>query len=183
MADEHSGNLNSEQIKTIVASVFFGVVMCFGYWKFFWKPFADKKADAAMKIAKIDSDIARAVGVTSKETSLSGEIAELSKLEADAEKRLPKDKRLPDLLRSLGSIGRSCHVNIASFTPQPQREQTYYIEVPYQVTVTGGFNDVGRFMAVLATSQRLFTVRDMNINAAQGGVNANFMLVSYQYKG
>ncbi len=183
MADEQAKNLSGEQIKNIAVIILFSVVLSVVYLKLFWKPIADKKADAEVKISKIDAEIAKAIGITVKESALTNEIAELSKLEADASKRLPKDKKLPDLLRTLVGMAHSYHVNIAAITPQPQHEQTYYSEVPYQMTLSGGYNDVGRFVSVLATSQRVFTIRDMTMTASPNGISATFILVSFQYKG
>jgi len=175
--------MSGELAKILAASVMFGGVFCFGYWKFLWKPYAVRKADAVAKVEKINQDIAKAKGMAARLEPLNAEIKELKLREADAEKRLPKGRKLPDMIRSLSGLAKNHNVSLAAITPLPTREQVYYTEIPYMITLTGGYHSVGRFLAELATSQRIFTVRDLNISASGGGTQASFVLVAYQYRG
>ncbi|MFA5160667.1 MAG: type 4a pilus biogenesis protein PilO [Elusimicrobiales bacterium] len=180
---EQRDQASGELAKIIAASVMFCGMFGFGYWKFLWKPYAARKADAVGRVERINQEISKAKGMAAKLEPLNAEIRELRLREADAEKRLPKGRKLPDMIRSLTALARDKSVFISAITPLPTREQVYYTEIPYALTITGGYHAVGRFLAEIATSQRIFTVRDVNMSVAGAGIQASFVLVAYQYKG
>jgi len=185
MADT-AGNskLSGDQLKTIIAGVVFAALAGFGYFKYLWQPYAARKADGLAKITDINSRIAKAKGTAGRLDALNRELKELSLREQDAEKRLPKGKKVPDLLRTVMNLSRYNAVTINSFSSQGAKDLAYHSEVRYIMQVTGNYHALGRFLAALATSQRLFAVRDLNVRGADSGnSSASFVLIAYQYKG
>ena len=175
-------NFGAEQIKVLAALVIFSGVVGFFYWKYVWVPFSKRTAAAETKIAAASQEIAKALGMVKRLDSLDKEIAQLRAQETDAEKRLPKGKKLPDLIYTVMAISRRTDVVIGSISPQNSTDKQYYTEVRYQLAATGRYHALGRFLATMATSQRVFSIQNLSLSSDGDKVTARFTLVAYQYK-
>src|SRR5678815_1158301 len=73
------------------------------YVKFFWLPIAQAKAEAT---EKIEPKIVKAKQQAARLERLQAEIASLNERAAEAEKRLPKTKSVPDILLSISALAQ-----------------------------------------------------------------------------
>jgi type IV pilus assembly protein PilO len=164
-----------------VLFVIFGVV----YVKFFWLPIAQAKAEATEKIEQIETKIVRAKQQAARLGRLQEEIASLNERAAEAEKRLPKTKSVPDILLAISALAQKNRVAIQNFAPGSMKSQQYFTELQYPLTIKGSYHNVGRFLAAVALEERIFNVKDVNYPAADsnGDMTVTFTLLSYQYKG
>ena len=164
----------------VLFAVFIGV-----YVKFFWLPIAQAKSEAATKIGEIEAKIMKAKQQAARLERLQAEIASLNERAAEAEKRLPKMKSVPDILLAMSSLAQKNRVVIQSFAPGPQKSQTYFVELAYPLAIKGSYHNIGRFLAAVALEERIFNVRDIRYPAADaiGDMTVTFTLLSYQYKG
>ena len=169
----------------IAAGAFLFAVFIGVYVKFFWLPIASAKAEAKTKIAEIQAKIVKAKKQAARLERLQTEIASLNERAAEAEKRLPKTKSVPDILLAISSLAQKNRVLVQSFTPGPLRVQPYFTELTYPLSVKGSYHNIGRFLAAVALEERIFNVRDINYPAAgpEGEMTVTFTLISYQYKG
>lgn len=167
-------------VGAVLFLVFIGV-----YVKFFWLPIAQAKAEATAKIAEIEAKIAKAKQQAARLERLQAEIASLNERAAEAEKRLPKTKSVPDILLSISALAQKHRVSIMSFSPGPQKSQTYFIELAYPLAIKGSYHNIGRFLAALSLEERIFNVRNISYPSADaiGDMTVTFTLLSYQYKG
>jgi type IV pilus assembly protein PilO len=177
--------LSKEQQQYVGAGAIAFALVGFVYIKFFWLPISQKKADLADQIEQIDRKISKAQAQASRLHRLQDELSTLNRQAGEAEKRLPKEKSVPDILVSMAGLAQRYHVSIMSFSPGPQKAQTYFIELSYPMTITGTYNDVGRFLAAVALEERIYNVRGISFPrpAANGQMTVNFTLLTYQYKG
>lgn len=173
-----------EQQYAAVGAVLF-IVFSVVYIKFFWLPISAAKEEATAKIAAIEAKITKAKQQAARLERLQAEIASLNERAAEAEKKLPKTKSVPDILLSISALAQKNRVTIQSFSPGPQKSQTYFIELNYPTSIRGSFHNIGRFLAALSLEERIFNIRDINYPAtdALGEMTVTFTLLSYQYKG
>jgi len=155
------------------------------YIQFFWLPITQKKEELTTQISEIESKISKAEAQASRLKRLQDELATLNQRAAEAERRLPKTKSVPDVLNSLNSIGVKYDVSIQSFSPGAATTKQYFIELNYPMTVRGRYHDIGRFLAAIALEERIFNVKDIVFPTpgGDGTMVVNFTLVTYQYKG
>lgn len=155
------------------------------YIKFFWLPISDKRAELTEQIEQIEQKISKAEAQASRLTRLQAELASLNQQAIEAEKRLPKDKDVPDILVTLSRLAEKNRVTILGFSPGPQKSQQYFIELQYPMTVKGSYHNIGRFLASIALETRIFNMKDVVYPAAdgQGEMSVTFTLLTYQYKG
>ncbi len=167
-----------------VGAVLF-IVFSVVYVKFFWLPIAAAKDEATAKIEAIEAKIVKAKQQAARLERLQAEIASLNERAAEAEKKLPKTKSVPDILLSLSALAQKSRVTIQSFSPGPQKTQTYFIELNYPLSIRGSYHNIGRFLAALSLEERIFNIKDINYPTtdANGEMTVTFTLLSYQYKG
>ncbi|MDE2491925.1 MAG: type 4a pilus biogenesis protein PilO [Elusimicrobia bacterium] len=177
--------LSKQQQQYLAAGVFLSAVVIFLYVWFFWLPISKKQSELSDQIEQTDRKIAQAKAEASRLKQLQGELAVLKQQASDAEKRLPREKSVPDILDTLSSLARKYNVTILKFAPGPQKSQQYFVELDYPMSISGRYNDIGRFLAAIALEERIFNVRDVVYPgaAADGKISASFTLLTYQYKG
>jgi type IV pilus assembly protein PilO len=76
---------------------------------------------------------------------------------------LPTDRQLGSLLRKITLAGQETGVRFLRFKPTAPKNETYYTEMPVQIAVSGGYHQVGSFLAELANLRRIVTVCDMSL--------------------
>jgi type IV pilus assembly protein PilO len=155
------------------------------YVKLFWLPIKDKQQELSDQIAQIETKIAKAEAQASRLTRLQSELATLNQQAVEAEKRLPKDKDVPDVLVTLAKLAEKNRVAIQGFAPGPQKAQQYFTELAYPMSVKGSYHNVGRFFAAVALETRIFNIKDVVYPSSDGSgeMIVTFTLLTYQYKG
>jgi type IV pilus assembly protein PilO len=78
--------------------------------------------------------------------------------------QLPKEKEIPDLLKSIDSKGRESDIDFLYFKPQPIIAKEFYGEVPINLSVKGGFHNLALFLNKLAGLSRLINISSIKIN-------------------
>jgi type IV pilus assembly protein PilO len=177
--------LTKQQQQTIAGGAFFFLVATGLYVKFFWLPISDKQKDLADQIQQIDNKIQKAEAQASRLKRLQDELSTLNQQAVEAEKRLPKNKDVPEILITLSHLADKYHVAIQNFSPGPSKSQQFFVELAYPMTVKGSYHNIGRFFAAIALQTRIFNVRDVVYPAAggDGEMTVTFTLLTYQYKG
>src|SRR5215831_2510527 len=106
-------------------------------------------------------------------------VADLPRFEAEyqqlhdrwimAAELLPADHEMPALLRKLTLAGEQTGVTFVSFKPASIRPETYYTEMPIDITVHGDYHQTGAFLAELANMRRIVTVQNLKVTANDKG--------------
>ncbi len=177
--------LSKQQQQYVAAGAFMFAALGFVYVKFFWLPIAAAKAEATQKIEEIEAKIVKAKQQAARLERLQAEIASLNERAVEAEKRLPKTKSVPDILLAISALAQKNRVVIQSFTPGPTKNQQYFVELAYPLSIRGSYHNIGRFLAAVALEERIFNVTNVNYPSADalGDMTVTFTLISYQYKG
>jgi type IV pilus assembly protein PilO len=96
---------------------------------------------------------------------------------------LPTDRQLSTLLRKITLAGQQTGVQFVRFKPNALRPSEYHTELPVQISVTGGYHDIGSFLAELANLRRIVTVSNLhltsNLRPDDGTTTAEFVASAY----
>lgn len=102
-------------------------------------------------------------------------VADLPRFEAEYEQLhqrwemaaelLPADKQVPALLRKITLAGQQTGVSFVLFRPSAPRNDTYYTEMPVEITVNGNYHQVGAFLAELSNMRRIVTVANVRVTS------------------
>lgn len=179
-------HLTKDQLGQIGAGVLFGGLFVYFYLFYFWLP-VGKKIDANLKkVASMEADINKAKVQKAKYKDLTARLEALKVEKEAAQKKLPRDRELPDLLRTITSLSRKYKINIQNITPLGAAPVEYFTRVSYSITMKGNYSDVGRFLTAIGLEERIMTSENLNLSATVGAdtsLSATFTLVAYQYNG
>jgi type IV pilus assembly protein PilO len=111
--------------------------------------------------------------------------AELERQLAGLTVKLPTDKEMPPLYRTLSDTAFQAGLAVSLFKPQEARIRDYYAEIPITVTAEGGYHDLAGFFDKLAAMPRVVTVNDWKLtglNRTKQPLRADITLATYTYR-
>jgi type IV pilus assembly protein PilO len=101
-------------------------------------------------------------------------------------KQLPDDTEVPDLVDDIDEKGTQSRLVIESVKLQPEKPAEFYIELPINIKVTGGYHEFGAFVSGIAGMPRIVTLHDFSIKREgdKNGSNLSMDVVAktYRYK-
>ena len=98
--------------------------------------------------------------------------AQMVEMEASFEallKQLPQDTEVPGLVDDISGRALDSGLTISATKFQKEVTSDYYIELPIDVVVTGGFHDFGTFASGIAGLPRIVTLDDFSITQTPKG--------------
>jgi len=84
-------------------------------------------------------------------------------------KQLPSDTEVPGLLEDITHTGLGSGLEIDSIKLQPERSAEFYVELPIEIQVRGGYHDLGSFVSGVASLPRIVTLHDFDIKPMESG--------------
>lgn len=176
--------LNKQQQQLLIATLLMVGAFGYIYIAFFWLPISDKISDTQKQMDEVEAKIDKAQQQAGRKDKLEKELLRLSDAAVEAERRLPKDKDVPNILVTVSDLAARYHVQLISFSPGGSVNKQYFIELDYPVSVKGSYHNIGKFLAALALEERIFNVQNVAYAEPSSGVmTVTFTLISYQYKG
>lgn len=86
---------------------------------------------------------------------------------------VPEGNEVPDLIDAITTRGKSRGVTFATFTPQPvEAGPAPYETHSYQIAVIGRYDQVGTFLADIASLPRIIVPENLSLAAAPAGSGA-----------
>jgi type IV pilus assembly protein PilO len=80
--------------------------------------------------------------------------------------QLPKDTEVPGLLDDISNTGQTSGLNIESIQLLPEKKADFYVELPIDIQVSGGYHDFATFASGIAGLPRIVTLHDFVIAPA-----------------
>ena len=164
-----SDSKNTALLKTILAVLlgggalgvfFFTHLLPFGF------PAQRERVDALkMEYEKKSTELARAKASVADLPRFEAEYEQLHERWVMAAELLPVDRQLAALLRKITLAGQQTGVRFQLFRPGAPQAQTYYTEMPMEISVNGDYHQVGAFLAELANMRRIVTVANVKLSA------------------
>ena len=82
-------------------------------------------------------------------------------------RQLPSDTEVPGLLEDITRTGLGSGLEFEEIKLQPEVAQQFYIELPIQISVVGGYHDLATFVSGVASLPRIVTLHDFEIKPAE----------------
>ena len=178
--------LTKEQIGQIAGGVLIGGLFIYLYLFYFWLPTAKKIEENTAKAEVMQRDIDNAKKQKAKFKNLEEKLVSL-KLEREAAvKKLPSEKKIPDLIRTVTRLSKKYRVSVTAINPSGQAKVEYFTKVNYLISMKGNYHDIGRFLTALGLEERILTSENLIITGTVGtetSATGTFTLAAYQYNG
>jgi type IV pilus assembly protein PilO len=99
--------------------------------------------------------------------------------------RLPNEKEIPPLYRTVSNLAFQSGLAFSIFQPREPQQKDFYAEVPITVSAEVGYHQLGNFFERLTRLPRIVNVVDLKltgINKPTRSVRADMTLVTYMFK-
>lgn len=177
--------LTNEQLGKIAAGLLFSGLFIYLYAFYFWMPVSKTIESNTQASSAMERDIASAKAQKAAYPDLEAKLTRLKKDKEDVKQMLPGEKKFPDLIRTLTALSAKYKVSIRNISPGGSTNTEYFIKTPYQISATGDYHAIGRFLTAIGLEVRIMTVENLVLNAtpdsASGTASATFTLIAYQY--
>jgi type IV pilus assembly protein PilO len=114
------------------------------------------------------------------------ETAELERRLDVMKERLPSDKDMPPLFRTLTDAAFQAGLHVALFQPREGKIRDYYVEIPIALTAEGGYHQLGAFFEKVAALPRVVNLAELKVSGgltkARHPLKADLTLATYMYR-
>jgi len=140
-----------------------GLFFCSHYLPFGFPNQRDQLNALESDFQKKSTELTRARAAVADLPRFEAEYSLLHDRWAAASELLPADRQLAVLLRKISLAGQQTGVSFLMFKPSPPQTESYYTELPVEISVYGGYHQVGSFLAELANMNRIVTVSKLKL--------------------
>lgn len=181
--------MTKQMIQNIVVMILFLVLIAYAGNRYLLGP---QKLKYNASWEKLDQTQKKLAEMKQRALELPRLQADMKLLElevAELEKLLPREKEIPQLLRSMTKTAQQYQLKITQITPQAIVAQENYNELPFLISVQGTYHSLGFFFADMGQAGRLMSTRNLTIaplGTSKNGpasISATFVLVAYTFKG
>ena len=164
-------DLKSPVVQKILLSGALSVVaLCFFFFSHFL-PFSFPNQRERIDGLKTDyekksTELARARATVADLPRFEAEYEQLHQRWSLAAELLPTDRQVAALLRKITLAAEQTGVHFVTFRPSGPKNEQYYTEMPLQITVNGGYHQIGSFLAELANLRRIITVSNVRLKTS-----------------
>lgn len=159
-------------IKIIVWVVVLAVVIFLGYY-FHLNDLLDERERVAQKEVQLKQEYEGKAFKAANLEVYRQQMEEMDKSFGALVRQLPKDTEVPGLLEDITHTGLGSGLEIDSIKLLPEQNAEFYVELPIEIQVRGGYHDLGSFVSGVASLPRIVTLHDFTIKpTASGGMLA-----------
>jgi type IV pilus assembly protein PilO len=178
-----------EKIKMpIRIAIFAGtiVILAVAFWYFVYDPYSTEIAETEGKIAKLQTEINKAKARAGNLKRFEVEYAEVDAQFQEALKLLPNTKEIPSLLKSITQLGTDSQLEFLLFSPQRERAQDFFMEIPVSIEVSGTYHNVAIFFDKVGQMERIVNILNVSMTPQKDRstiLTTRFDAVTYRFKG
>jgi type IV pilus assembly protein PilO len=164
-------NLRDPNVQKILLGIVVITVVSYLYFGTKFMPFCyqvrkTQIEEMEQEYAKLSADLEKARQMIGRLAQLEAEYQRLHEQWVSAQKLLPEEQEMPDLLRKVTTAGARAGVEFMLFQPGAPQVQEDYKTHPVKIRVRGGFHQLGIFLSQLANLDRIVNVSGLDIQAA-----------------
>ncbi|HEY7366215.1 MAG TPA: type 4a pilus biogenesis protein PilO [Methylomirabilota bacterium] len=164
-----------------------GVVALIGAaYVFLISPIEERIGALATERASLQRELVDSRRIVADLERFRREIAELEQQIDVAKEKLPTEKDIPPLYRTLSDAAFQSGLGVALFQPRDLKINEYFTEIPIAVNVEGGYHQLGEFFERVAGLPRVVNVVEWKLSGLQKGdavfVKGDLILATYMYR-
>lgn len=97
-------------------------------------------------------------------------------------KRLPRNTEVADLVENIARAAAGNDLTVRSIAPQSERGGEFHVELPVDISVQGGFHQIGAFVSRVAALPRIVTLHDFTLEAEGMGEVLSMDILAKTYR-
>ena len=158
------------------------------YLYVFFLPWQDSMSVAKGELSKLTKELNESRAVTRDLEKFKEQVDRLNAELKSALTQLPNEKEIPEILKSISSLGKESNLEFTLFRPKPEVPQQFYAQVPIELTVLGSYHNIGIFFDKVSKLPRIINVVDFNMTRVrdvkgkdEAAVRTSCLLNTYRY--
>lgn len=153
---------------------------------FFYIPKTEEINKTKQEIAALEQKLAKARITARRLAKFEAEWAEADTQFKEALKLLPNTKEIPTLLKTITQLGSDSQLEFRFFSPQREKMQDFYVEIPVSIEIRGNYHHVAVFFDKVGAMERIVNI--LNVSMAPDGARSTILntkcdAVTYRFKG
>ncbi len=137
------------------------------YLYVFFMPWQDSMRVAKGELSKLTKELNESKAITRDLEKFKEQVDKLNAELKSALTQLPNEKEIPEILKSISSLGKQSNLEFTLFRPKLEVPQQFYAQVPIELTVLGSYHNIGIFFDKVSKLPRIINVVDFNMARAK----------------
>ena len=149
-------------------------------------PYDEDITNSREAIAKLQTEINKAKARAANLKRFEGEYSEVDAQFQEALKLLPNTKEIPSLLKSITQLGTDSQLEFLLFSPQRERAQDFFMEIPVSIEVSGTYHNVAIFFDKVGQMERIVNILNVSMTPQKDRstiLTTRCDAVTYRFKG
>ncbi|MDD5688038.1 MAG: type 4a pilus biogenesis protein PilO [Elusimicrobia bacterium] len=158
------------------------------YWKYLYKPITSEITKLQEELSQKQSQLEATRQAAQELEVLQAEFKILEIEAREMEKKLPKSKELPKLIRDITRSLEKYRLSVQSFVPGKEMPKPYFSEIPITLQLTGSYHNLANFLAEIGQYERVINTYDVVLTPkvpskeSPDSMSASLKLVTYMAK-
>jgi len=157
-------------VKLVLCALLFVAALGTGYW---------------FHIKALQAELARVAGEESglrADLESKAVLVEMEESFGDLLRQLPGQTEVPGLLEDITFTGLGSGLEFSTIALQSEVTAEFYIELPINIVVTGGYHDLGAFVSGVSSLSRIVTLHDFAISAGENPSELTMTITARTYR-
>lgn len=137
------------------------------YFYLFFIPQRDELNFKKDELAKLMKELNESKSIARELEKFKAEVKKLNEELERALTQLPNEKEIPEILKSISSLGKESNLEFTLFRPKPEEPQQFYAKVPIELVALGNYHNIGIFFDKVSKLPRIINVVDFNMTRAK----------------
>ncbi|RLA86005.1 MAG: hypothetical protein DRG31_01475 [Deltaproteobacteria bacterium] len=155
------GGLGGEGRRFLVLGILLAVIFV-AFWQFSYKPQKERITQKERQLEKLRRERDRKRKLAAQLEKYRAELKEIEKKLTQITSRLPEEKEIPVLLKTISFVGKGVGLRIESFRPREEKQGEFFAEVPFEMDLAGGYHQIGMFFYQVGRLPRIVTIKDFS---------------------
>lgn len=160
------------------------LLLLFGYWYFLHPGYVEEADSLQTRLERLEASNAQARALAPQSRRLEERLTDLERHIGRLEALVPRSEEVSRLLATISERADQIGVEVARFTPGQTDRGTHYNRRTFEMTVLGGYHDIGRFLAEIGSLDRIITpiglsVIPNDIRSDEQVLEASFLIETY----
>ena len=133
------------------------------YLYFFFMPAQEELNVAQRELGKLEVELSNSKAIARDLQKFKEQVERLNEELKNALTQLPNEKEIPEILKTISSLGKESNLEFTLFRPKPEQPQQFYAKVPIELVALGNYHNIGIFFDKVSKLPRIINVVDFNM--------------------
>ena len=177
LSDLDMNNLGSwpAAVKVIAALLLMALMLCGGYY-FYLSDMQDSLDQQKAQEETLKQQFSSKAFQAANLEAYKEQMVEMEASFGALLRQLPSDTEVPGLLEDITRTGLGSGLEFEEIKLQPEVTQQFYIELPIQIKVVGGYHDLATFVSGVSSLPRIVTLHDFEIKPESPGSSSKLRM-------